>query len=559
MHKKICILLLLLAGMLPAAFASPPDSTLVEHLKEHIYYLASDKLSGRNTGSKGEKRSYAYISEQYKKMGLLPKGESGFLQPFNFTYGKKMSGKNQLMLNGEVLQLDEDFYPLNFSANGKVKGKIVDVGFGIVAPSIGYDSYQNLSNLKGNIYLIECSTPEGDSPHSKYSPFADIKTRIQQANSKGAIAVIFTNTTQDAEDLKANLEINSATEEIPVIFLKGSTLKKYRQDEFNTASITTNLEKISLTGHNIAAFIDNGAPLTVVIGAHYDHLGYGEYGNSLYRGEPGIHNGADDNASGTAAVVELARYFKNNGIKENNNYLFLNFSGEELGLIGSKYWLEHATIDTSKINFMVNMDMIGRYDPDKGMEISGLGTSPEAFNFIRAISYDGLKFKQGESGTGPTDHASFYYANIPVLNFFTGTHEDYHKPSDDADKINYTAEASIIQLIESIVIQLDDNGQLPFVRTKETDLSNVPRFKVRLGIIPDYLFDGTGLRVDGVDDGKPAALAGIKKGDIIVAIGDFIISDIMAYMKALAAFKSGDTTTIVVKRGDMNVEMQATF
>jgi len=559
MHKKICILLLLLAGMLPAAFASPPDSTLVEHLKEHIYYLASDKLSGRNTGSKGEKRSYAYISEQYKKMGLLPKGESGFLQPFNFTYGKKMSGKNQLMLNGEVLQLDEDFYPLNFSANGKVKGKIVDVGFGIVAPSIGYDSYQNLSNLKGNIYLIECSTPEGDSPHSKYSPFADIKTRIQQAKSKGAIAVIFTNTTQDAEDLKANLEINSATEEIPVIFLKGSTLKKYRQDEFNTASITTNLEKISLTGHNIAAFIDNGAPLTVVIGAHYDHLGYGEYGNSLYRGEPGIHNGADDNASGTAAVVELARYFKNNGIKENNNYLFLNFSGEELGLIGSKYWLEHATIDTSKINFMVNMDMIGRYDPDKGMEISGLGTSPEAFNFIRAISYDGLKFKQGESGTGPTDHASFYYANIPVLNFFTGTHEDYHKPSDDADKINYTAEASIIQLIESIVIQLDDNGQLPFVRTKETDLSNVPRFKVRLGIIPDYLFDGTGLRVDGVDDGKPAALAGIKKGDIIVAIGDFIISDIMAYMKALAAFKSGDTTTIVVKRGDMNVEMQATF
>jgi aminopeptidase YwaD len=559
MRKKICALLLLLAGILPVTLASPPDSSLVEQLKEHIYYLASDKLSGRNTGSKGEKRSYDYISEQYKKMGLLPKGESGFLQPFSFTYGKKMSGKNQLMLNGEALQLDEDFYPLNFSANGKVKGKIVDVGFGIVAPSIGYDSYQNLSNLKGNIYLIECSTPEGDSPHSKYSPFADIKTRIQQAKSKGAIAVIFTNTTQDAEDLKANLEINSATEEIPVIFLKASTLKKYRHAEFNTASITTNLEKIALTGHNIAAFIDNGAPLTVVIGAHYDHLGYGEYGNSLYRGEPGIHNGADDNASGTAAVVELARHFQHNGIKENNNYLFLNFSGEELGLIGSKYWLEHATIDTSKINFMVNMDMIGRYDADKGMEISGLGTSPDAFNFIRTISYDELKFKLSESGTGPTDHASFYYANIPVLNFFTGTHEDYHKPSDDADKINYPAEASIIQLIETIVIQLDDNGQLPFFRTKETDLSNVPRFKVRLGIIPDYLFDGTGLRVDGVDDGKPAALAGIKKGDIIVAIGDFIISDIMAYMKALAAFKSGDTTTIVVKRGDVNVEMQATF
>ncbi len=560
MQKFALYLLLLLCHPGILIFADSQDTLLVSHLKEHVYYLASDKLKGRNTGSKGEKQAYQYLIGQYKKMGLAPKGENGYLQPFNFTYGKEMSGRNQLTINGINLNLNEDFYPLNSSGNGKAKGKIVDVGFGIVAPAIGYDSYKNLSDLKGSIYLMECSTPEGDNPHSKYSPFADLKTRIETAKNKGAIAIIFTNTSADAEDLKANLDINSPTFEIPVIFVKSASLKKNWRTEFNVASISTQLDKLTLTGHNVAAFIDNGASYTVVMGAHYDHLGYGEYGNSLYRGEPAIHNGADDNASGTAAILELARYFQNNGIKEKNNYLFLNFSGEELGLVGSKYWVQHPTIDTNNINFMVNMDMVGRYDSEKGMELSGLGTSPDAFNFIRTLSFDSLKFKLGENGTGPTDHTSFYYANIPVLNFFTGTHEDYHKPSDDAEKINYKAEASIVQLIATIVTQLDDDtAPLPFVKTKETENADIPQFKVRLGIIPDYLYDGTGLRVDGVDEGKPAALAGIKKGDIILAIGDYQVADIMAYMKALAAFQKGESTTIIVKRGDMNVELKATF
>ncbi|MEO6167378.1 MAG: M28 family peptidase [Chitinophagales bacterium] len=559
MQKTVLILFFLLTCMVRATFGFPPDSILVNYLKQHIYYLASDKLSGRNTGSKGEKQAYQYLIRQYKRMGLLPKGEKGYLQPFEFTYGKKISGKNQVTINGVALELNEDFYPVNASANGNVKGKIVDVGFGIVAPSIGYDSYQHLSNLKGSIYLIECSTPDGDSPHSKYGPFADLKTRIENAKSKGAIGVIFTNTLSNAEDLEANLDINSPTAELPVIFVKTASLKKVWRTEFNVATVTTHLDKLTLTGHNVIAFIDNGAPSTVVIGAHYDHLGYGEYDNSLYRGELAVHNGADDNASGTAGVIEMARYFQTNGVQEKNNFLFMNFSGEELGLVGSKYWVQHATMDTSKINFMVNMDMIGRYNGEKGMEISGLGTSTEAFDFIRTITFHDLKFKLGENGTGPTDHTSFYFANIPVLNFFTGTHEDYHKPSDDADKINYTAEASIVQLIESIISQLDDNGILPFSKTKETDNSDIPQFKVRLGIIPDYLYDGTGLRVDGVDEGKTASLAGIKKGDIILSIGDYLIADIMVYMKALAAFQKGDTTTIIVKRGDMNVELKATF
>ncbi|MGB3076172.1 MAG: M28 family peptidase [Chitinophagales bacterium] len=559
MQKNTVILLVLLSFSFNSIFAGPSDSLLENHLKEHIYFLASDKLEGRNTGSKGEQEAYKYLIRQYKSWGLLPKGEQGYLQSFNFTYGKKMSGKNQLAINGVTMKLNEDFYPVNASGNGKAEGKIVDVGFGIVAPAIGYDSYKNLSNLKGSIYLMECSTPDGDDAHSKYGPFSDLKTRIENAKSKGAIAVILTNTLSNAEDLKANLDINSPTADLPVIFIKSTALKSNWRAEFNVAELSTNLDRLTITGHNVAAFIDNDAPQTVVIGAHFDHLGYGDYGNSLYRGEPAIHNGADDNASGTAGVLELARYFQTNGVKEKSNYLFLNFSGEELGLVGSKYWVQHSTIDTSSITYMVNMDMIGRYNGEKGMEISGLGTSPDAFNFIRTLAFKDLKFKLGENGTGPSDHTSFYYANIPVLNFFTGTHEDYHKPTDDADKINYTAEASIVQLIESIVLDLDNTGPLPFLKTKETDNSDIPQFKVRLGIIPDYLYDGTGLRVDGVDEGKTAAMAGIKKGDIILAIGDYQVADIMAYMKALAAFQKGDITTIIVKRGDVNVELKATF
>jgi hypothetical protein len=540
--------------------ASPVDSAIVKNLNRHITYLASDKLEGRNTGSKGEQLAYKYIIQQYKEIGISAKGTgNSYIQSFTFTHGREVTGKNELEINGTKLLLNEDYYPINISANGKAKGKITDVGFGIVAPEIQYNSYSGLSNLKETIYIIECSTPEGDNPHSKYAAHSEIRSKIEEAIKKGAVAILFTNTLSNADDLKPNFDINSSSVNIPVVFVKSASLKKILKNEFNVASITVNLKKIELTGHNVAGFLDNGAAATVVIGAHYDHLGYGEYENSLYRGEKAIHNGADDNASGTAAVIELARYLKNNRITEKNNFLFLNFSGEELGLIGSKYWVEHATYDTSSINYMINMDMVGRYDPAKGMEISGLGTSPEAFNFISTASYNDLKFKLGEKGTGPTDHTSFYYANIPVLNFFTGTHEDYHKPTDDADKINYGGEAEIVLFIGSVIMNLDDDGILPFTKTQETDSSAVPEFKVRLGIIPDYLFEGPGLRVDGVDEGKPAAKAGIIKGDIILSIGDHNVGDIMDYMKALGSFNKGDTTTLIVKRGDSSAELKVTF
>ncbi|MEI7669720.1 MAG: M20/M25/M40 family metallo-hydrolase [Pseudomonadota bacterium] len=330
-----------------------------------------------------------------------------------------------------------------------------------------------------------------------------------------------------------------------------NTKKKY------VVNLTVNIETVKRKGSNIISYIENNATNTIVIGAHYDHLGHGYDGNALDEGNHDVHNGADDNASGTAAVIELARLIKNSNLKK-NNYCFVNFSVEELGLIGSKYFVEHATIDTAKINYMINMDMIGRYNPEKGMEIGGMGTSPQ-FDFIRLMKDDSLKWKLGESGTGPTDFTSFYHINVPVLNFFTGVHEDYHKPTDDADKLNYKKEAEILELELRIIDSLNSKGTLTFARTKESESTGAPTYKVKLGIIPDYMYEGVGLRVDGVDDGLVASKAGIQKGDIIIKVGDFTISDIHIYMKALGSITKGDTVIIIVKRGDEEKKLSANF
>jgi hypothetical protein len=208
---------------------------------------------------------------------------------------------------------------------------------------------------------------------------------------------------------------------------------------------------------------------------------------------------------------------------------------------------------------MINIDMIGRYRSEKGLEIDGLGTSPDAFNFIRTMTFDSLKFILKDGGIGPSDFTSFYLANIPVLAFFTGTNEDYHKPTDDADKINYSGELEVLKFIEHILLHLDSSGTLLFSKTKEPEGGDVPQFKVRLGIIPDYSFEGPGLRVDGIDEGQPASKAGLQKGDIILSLGDFNIADIYVYMKALSSFHKGDTTQVKVKRSDKELEMKVTF
>jgi len=303
------------------------------------------------------------------------------------------------------------------------------------------------------------------------------------------------------------------------------------------------------TAQNIMAYLDNGAAHTIIIGAHYDHLGLGLDGNSTDANPQNkIHNGADDNASGTAGVLELARYFATNKTKEKNNFLFICFSGEELGLYGSKYFTEHPTVSLASVNYMINMDMIGRLPASGELLVSGTGTSPVWEPVLQKLNTGKIKVKTDSAGLGPSDHASFYLKDIPVLHFFTGSHSDYHKPTDDWEKINYEGEAEVLSLIARLIESLDGEPKLKFLKTKNKQMGSARAFKVTLGVMPSYTSTEEGLLIDGVSDGKPAQKAGLMAGDVITAIGEVEIKNIQHYMDALGKFEKGQIVPVKVKR-----------
>ena len=309
-----------------------------------------------------------------------------------------------------------------------------------------------------------------------------------------------------------------------------------------------------ITGRNVVGFLDKKADKTIVIGAHFDHLGMGGQG-SLHRGDSAIHNGADDNASGTAALVALAEILKHQELK--SNILFIAFSGEENGLWGSNYFVKNPTIDLSTVNYMINMDMVGRLNEEKSLAVYGVGTSPSFPSILDPVNSDSLKIVTTESGVGPSDHTSFYLQDLPVLHFFTGQHEDYHKPTDDSDKINYEGLVKVVRYISRVIGGLDAEPKLAFTKTK--DSSDSPRFTVSMGVVPDYMYDGKGMRVDGVSEGKPAQAAGLQKGDVVVQLGDSTVYDMMSYMRALSAFQKGDSTKVVIERSGQKVEAVVKF
>jgi len=331
---------------------------------------------------------------------------------------------------------------------------------------------------------------------------------------------------------------------------------KASKNPHQEAEFTAENNESTKTGQNVIAYLDNKAENTVVIGAHYDHLGMGGEG-SLYREGEAIHNGADDNASGVAMMLHLADSLQKKGSPKNNNYLFIAFSGEEEGLLGSNYFVKNPTINTKKVTYMLNMDMVGKLNSENTLAVYGVGTSPVLKQTVNANA-GSLNISENESGVGPSDHTSFYLADIPVLHFFTGQHEDYHKPSDDAEKVNFEGMKIVSNYIFSIIKDLDNQPKLPFKKTKN-ESEVVPEFKVTLGVVPDYLFSGKGMRIDGVSEDKPAQKAGLQKGDIVVKMGDFEVTDMMSYMKSLSKFEKGQTAKITIERGGELKEISVTF
>ena len=314
-------------------------------------------------------------------------------------------------------------------------------------------------------------------------------------------------------------------------------------------------------GKNVIAFLDNGAEYTIILGAHFDHLGEGNHQEgSLYAGdEPRIHNGADDNASGTAVIMMLAEELKSRKDLTNNNYLFIAFSGEEKGLFGSSYFSKNSTISLDQVNYMINLDMVGRYREEKGLAINGTGTSPIWDDRIKKVNKQDITIVSDPSGIGPSDHTSFYLKDIPVLHFFTGQHEDYHKPSDDIEKVNFEGMIMISNFIKDLIASLNWEGKLEFNETKQENSTKAPKFSVTLGVMPDYMYSGEGMKIDGIIDDRPGQKAGLKSGDIVTILGEVEVTDMQSYMKALGSFSKGDLAPIEVLRDGKKQKLEVQF
>jgi aminopeptidase YwaD len=555
-------LFLLSTGNVFSQNYSQDKAAIEQRIKKDLTILASDSLLGREAGTQGEIMARDYIVNAYKSMGIAPAFKEGsYLQPFTFKDTPSYGDSNYLEINKKKFKFESDFYPLAYSASTELQGELVKVGYGIIVPKKSYDDYKNLNDIKGKIFVIETSIPSQYASDTLFGKYKSLQRKIDTAIAKGASGIVFINSDTSSLNPPKYLGMRVYPADILVIFCDKDASNTITESSKSTARIKVDIIRKMLTGYNVGAFIDNKAKTTIIIGGHYDHLGMGKE-NSTYVGPPMIHNGADDNGSGSVAVMETARYFKNSA-KKNNNYLFLNFSAEEKGLIGSANFTRSDAFDSTKINYMINLDMVGRYTADSlksGLEIIGTGTSPEWDTLISTNPNDAkLKIKRTKTGFDGSDQMSFYMKNVPVLFFFTGIHADYHKPSDDVDKINFGKEAEIIEFVERLIERTDSLGKIPFSKTKEVSNTGRATMTVSLGIIPDHAWDGKGLRINGVTEGKPAFKAGLKDNDIILKIGDHEVSEIMSYMKALSYFKKGDKALLMIKRGEEIIMKEVQF
>jgi len=561
---RILISFLLIAGM--TAATAQPCLQLTEsqrhQAKSDVWFLANDFLEGREAGTRGEQIAADYLSFAFEALGLTPlfAGEDGptYRQPFTVYLPVQVEASTALSIDGQAMTLNRDFYPLNLSANGELSGvELVDVGFGIEAPELEYSDYGSDTDHTGKAFLINYSSPDGVHPHSKYAAYHDLATRIELAEKKGAVAVLVYNTTDYLDDPARSFNRLKAAS-IPVIFVHRRHLELL-QSAPTIDALSVAMQENARSAHNVAALLDRGAEKTIVIGAHYDHLGYGDEG-SRYRGDERlVHNGADDNASGTAGLLALARYYAAKPEATRHNLLFLAFSAEEKGLLGSKHFVEASPVATEDMLCMLNMDMIGRLDQDQSLVVNGTGTSPLWDKAMAAIDCYDLNIQANPSGVGPSDHTSFYLKDVPDMAFFTGAHQDYHHPADDAHKVNYGGMYEVIGYVGSLVQWLSDQPELPFSETKQEDNENRPRFSVTLGVMPDYAFGGEGMRIDAVTEGKPAANAGIQASDVVVKMGQFPITGMQSYMRSLGQFKPGDETTVLIEREGEEMALTVTF
>jgi len=552
-------------------------------LRSQIGFLASDSLKGRKPGTPEDIVAAAYIRDFFKKAGIKLLCDNGF-QQFEIISDVQPGTANSLRFDGFSAQQGVDFTPLSFSASGTFTAPVVFAGYGfdLNLDSLKWGDYTNI-DAKGKWVIILRGDPEPDNANSAFIPFEGARAKALTAKDKGAVGVFLVSPSDiektdilmhpqyDKSPSDAGIPVFSITRALADKMLASmnytiadleSSLKENKKPQSlylePAVSASADIVKTRITIQNVVGIIEGSDPKLkdeyIIIGAHFDHLGMGGEGSgSRNPDEKAVHNGADDNASGTAGVIELAQKLSANRNLLKRSIVVVAFTGEEMGLLGSKEFTTKPPVDLKKVNAMINLDMIGRFKSDtKTISIGGTGTSAEADTILSILEKDRtFKVSHSPDGYGPSDHASFYSENIPVFYFTTGAHDDYHTPADDADKIDYDGEANVLNLVYDLAYSLATSPERLSFREAgaKQEVRGARNLKVTLGIVPDMVSnDNSGLRVDGVRKGGPADKAGILKGDRIVAVEGQAVTNIYDYMARLTMLKSGQIATVEIIR-----------
>jgi len=558
----------------------------VRELQDHIKYLSSDSLKGRLTGSPGDSLAAEYIRSKFLSYGLTPLTGDG-LQRFKVTKRVVAGKSNALSVNGTSYIINKDFMPPSFSSNAELKSEVVFAGYGfnISADSLKWNDYTGI-DVKGKWVLIFRGDPEPENNKSPFISFSADRDKALLAKDMGAAGVLMVSGAGfDPQDNFDPLSTEGYSVDIPVLRIKReiadvilsnskntvAALEKKLNDtrkpfSFLTKSVANGKSEIVrelANTRNVVMLLPGEDPKLkdqyIILGAHFDHLGMGGPGSgSRALDTIGIHHGADDNASGVAMMLEVAEKFAATKGSHKRSIICLSFSGEEEGLLGSKHFVDDPVIDLSKVNVMINMDMVGRLNETNNLEIGGVGTATGLKELVYANSDTSvIKLTLSPEGYGPSDHSSFYGKNIPVLFYFTGAHMDYHTPTDTWEKINFKGMVEISGLVFKVAEELaNENSRLQFKEAgPKVQTMQYGRGKgVTLGIMPDFAgIVKNGLRADFVTPGKPAALGGMQKGDIITFINGKPVNNIQDYMFRMGQLKHGETISVEVLRNDKKV------
>ena len=564
---------------------------------EHVKYLASDELKGRGDGSPELDKAADYIASQFRLWGLRPMGDNNtYFQNFDITTGAQVGPKTELQLNGTNLKIDEDFVPISFSNTGAFDGPVLFAGYGITAPELHYDDYQGIE-ATGKIVVVLRHQPQEMDDKSPFNggdsrQHATFINKAINAKQHGARGIIFITDLNHADEEVGGATRAAETDDlgIPSIHAKRDAVLKLFSDagkdlatiqkkidtdlrpqsfEFPgvRAHIATEIIRTRKTVKNVVAAITGSDSMLqnewVVVGAHYDHLGLGDR-NSLAPTQIGqIHHGADDNASGSAGVLELARLAARNKHEWKRSVLFITFAGEETGLLGSSYFVNHPTIPLKNAMAMLNMDMIGRLNNDR-LFIGGVGTSSDFKPWLENLNKTvGLQLDYSDSGYGASDHMSFNAKKIPVLFFFSGLHTDYHKPSDTFDKINANGAVKVVSLVYLMLDRIaTEVGRLEYVEVQQPRPSVAGSgggYGPYFGSVPDFRDDLQGVLFADVQNNSPAAKAGLKQGDLLIAFDGKPIQNLYDFTYALRSKKPGDVVSVVIKRNGQDVKTDVTL